>query len=241
MARVDELPGVVRYGREEFLDRVWRYERGEHVTFLGPTGNGKTYLAQQLLDRSASPETPALSLILKPRDRQVKVWAKAAGHRVVTSYPASATIWRPQKPPGYVLWPKYAFNPAIDKPNHERVFRQAILYAYRKGNHIVFADETVGLQNLGLTDELEALWQQGRSMGDGLWAATQAPVNISTYAYGQAQHLFLGFINDKKKQARLGEISGVDEYLVRHTVSTLARYEWLYIRQEDRKLCIVEK
>jgi hypothetical protein len=241
VGRYDNLPGVVRYPRQVFLDQVWAYRPGEHVTFLGPTGNGKTYLAQQLLERSCSPELPALSLILKPRDSQVKKWAKASGHRVVTSYPPGATIWRPRKPPGYVLWPKYAFNPAVDKVNHHRVFRDALLYAYRKGNHIVFADETVGLQMLGLDEELEALWMQGRSMQDGLWAASQAPVNISTYAYGQAQHLFLGFINDKRKQARLGEISGIDESLVRYTVSTLRRYEWLYIRQEDRKLCIVEK
>lgn len=241
MARTDDVLPVHRYGHTEFMDEVWSYRPGEHVTILGPTGNGKTHIAQELLDRSASPENPALSMILKPRDATVKAWAKASGYRTVTSYPPAATIWRPSKPPGYVLWPKYAFNPAIDKINHERIFRQALLHAYRKGRHIVFADETVGLQSLGLTDELEALWMQGRSMKTGLWAASQAPVNISTYAYGQAQHLFLGYINDKKKQARLAEISGVDEYLVRDAVSRLAKYEWLYIRQEDRKLCIVEK
>jgi hypothetical protein len=236
-----DLPGVLRIPRSEFLDDYWDYEPGEHVTILGHTGNGKTYTAQQLLQRSAVPVNPALCLIAKRRDDTVKAWAKGVGYRTVTSYPTAATIWRPTKPAGYVLWPRWAKDPRIDKPNHERIFRTALLHAYAKGNHIVFADETVGLQRLGLTEEIEELLMQGRSLRAGMWCASQAPINVTTYAYSQSHHLFLGYANDKRHVDRFKEIGGVDTDLVAHTVKTLGFQEWLYIRKEDRVMCIVEK
>lgn len=241
MARVDVLPDVQRIPRSEFLDRYWTYRPGEHVTILGYTGNGKTYTAQQLLERSATPENPALCLIRKRRDDTVKAWAKASGYRTVTSYPAAATIWRPTKPPGYVLWPRWVKNPAVDRPAHEAIFRRALLHAYGRGNHLVLADETVGLQKLGLQEEIDELLMQGRSLKAGMWCSSQAPINITTYAYSQAHHLFLGFANEKRHVDRFSEIGGVDPDLVRYVVRTLAQYEWLYIRKEDRVMCIVEK
>lgn len=241
MGRYDNLPGVERIPRQPFLNEYWDYRPGEHVTILARTGNGKTHTAQQLLERSATPELPALCLIRKREDDTVARWHKGVGYRKVTSYPSGATIWRPNKPPGYVLWPTWVKNPAIDKPAHERIFRRALLYAYAKGKHIVFADETVALQRLGLTEEIEEIEMQGRSLKCGMWVASQAPINVTTYAYSQAHHLFLGYAKDKRHVDRFKEIGGVDTDLVAYTVTQLKQYEWLYIRTEDRVMCIVEK
>lgn len=241
MARADVLPGVLRIPRQAFLDEYWTYNAGEHVTILARTGNGKTHTAQQLLERSATPQNPALCLIAKRRDDTVAAWVKAVGYRKVTSYPSATTVWRPNKPAGYVLWPTWVKNPAIDKPAHERIFRRALLHAYAKGNHIVFADETVGLQRLGLTEEIEEIEMQGRSLKCGMWVSSQAPINVTTYAYSQAHHMFLGYAKDKRHVDRFKEIGGVDTDLVAHVVKTLGQYEWLYIRTEDRVMCIVEK
>lgn len=241
MGRYDDLPPVLRVPREEFLDWRWAYRPGEHVTILGYSGNGKTYLAQQLMERSATVKTPALCVIAKREDDTVKAWAKAAGYKTVTSYPSPTTLWSPRKPTGYVLWPTWAKDPRIDKPAHERIFRAALLRAYARGNHIVFADETVGLQRLHLTEEIEEILMQGRSLKCGMWCSSQAPINVTTYAYSQAHHLFLGYANDKRHVDRFKEIGGIDADLVAHNVKQLQQHEWLYIRKEDRKLCIVEK
>jgi hypothetical protein len=241
VARYDDLPGVVRIPRQSFLTEYWDYKPGEHTTILARTGNGKTHTAQQLLQSSATPQTPALCLIAKRKDDTVTAWTKEVGYKKVTSYPSATTVWRPTKPSGYVLWPTWAKNPAIDKPAHERIFRTALLHAYAKGNHIVFADETVGLQRLGLTEEIEEILMQGRSLKCGMWISSQAPINVTTYAYSQAHHLFLGYAKDKRHVDRFKEIGGVDTDLVAYTVTQLKQYEWLYIRTEDRVMCIVEK
>lgn len=228
-----------RYERAFFLDRVWDYRPDEHVTILGKTGSGKTHLAQELLERSATPENPAVVLVMKPKDATVTRWAKRVAYKRVTTWPQAPSVWSPRKPPGYVLWPKHTYRADQDNAAHWRVFERAIMNAYRKGNHIVFADEVSGLQRIGLTEELETVWERGRAMRAPIWATSQRPTFISSHAYTQASHVFLGNIKDERARKRFGEISGVDPKLVAYNVGKLGKHEWLYIRQEDSTMCII--
>ena len=63
---------VLSFPRDDFLSRRWRYRAGEHVTILGPTGSGKTYLGYQLLEKVATPKLPGIVLVMKPRDATVR-------------------------------------------------------------------------------------------------------------------------------------------------------------------------
>ena len=175
------------------------------------------------------------------RSLREKATCTSFGYQKVTTWPAPPSIWRPRKPPGYVVWPRHIYNVDLDDAAHYRVFQRAIMNSYSKGNRIIFADEVAGLQRLGLTAELETVWERGRAMDAPLWACSQRPSHISSHAFNQASHVFLGKVTDKRARERFGEISGVDEYLVRHAVSQLRDYEWLYIRQEDRTMCVIEK
>lgn len=241
MTRAPELPAVRRYPRDVFLDQVWDYEPGEHVTILGKTGSGKTYLAQQLLQRTASPELPAVCLVLKARDKTVDQWRKKVEYKKVTFWSQPVTKWHPKQPDGYVVWPRHSFKTGIDDLNHYRVFEHAIMDNYRRGGRIIFADEATGLQRIGLTPEMETVWERGRAHEAGLWVTSQRPTFISSHAYTQASHVFLGMIKDKRARDRFGEISGLDRNLVSQVVGSLADKEWLYIRQEDSTMCIIEK
>lgn len=235
------MPTIRAYDRATFLNRVWRYRSGEHTSLLAPTGGGKTHLANQLLAVTARPDRQAISLVMKPRDTTVRKFAKANGHRVVRSWPQN-DFWRPEKPAGYVLWPRHEFKPEIDDPAHWEIFREAILDSYKTGKRIIFADEVHGLANeLRLERELVTVWTRGRSMDCGLWAATQRPWGAPQQMYSQAEHLFLSYSPDKRDHDRYGEIGGVDPQLIARAVRQLPRYWWLYIRREDRVMCVVEK
>lgn len=232
--------GVLRVEREEFLEHRWRYRTGEHVSVLGPTGAGKTHLAHQLLAVTAHVDLPAVVLVMKPRDSTVQRFAREAGYRTVQQWPPAPSIWQPGRKAGYVLWPRHTYDPDIDEERHYRIFRQAVLDSYRKGKRIVFADEAYSLTNeLGLSREMITVWSKGRSMGTGLWAATQKPTHVPLWMYSQPEHLFLAYDPDKRARDRFGEIGGVDPDLVRATVTRLGRHEWLYIRREDRAMCVV--
>lgn len=232
------------YPRDVFLGRVWRYEPGEHVSFLAPTGAGKTYLANQLLRVSAHPTHQAISLVMKPRDSTAKRFAKESGHRVVRSWPPNpaAEFWRPEKPSGYVLWPRHRFEPDVDDAEHYAIFRRAILDSYKKGRRIVFADEVYSLaRELRLERELVTVWTKGRSMGCGLWGATQRPWGAPQQMYSQAEHVFISYSPDVRDHDRYGEIGGVDPKLVATAVKLLPKHWWLYIRRSDRVMCVVQK
>lgn len=237
MTRVESFP------RDEFLTERWNYRAGEHVTILGPTGTGKTYLAYQLLKATATPKLPGVVLVMKPRDKTVADWTKTTGFRRVRSWPPTLSIWNPrEKPPGWVLWPKHTFDPDRDDAILYAEFRRAILDSYKRGNRIVFADEMYGLSHeLGLDRECVTIWTRGRSMGTGIWCASQKPTHIPLHAYNQAEHLFLARDPDKRARDRFSEIGGVDPDLLKETVLQLEKHEWLYVRRDGPVMCVVQR
>lgn len=241
MART-EVPGILRVPREEFVTQRWHYEPGEHVTLLAPTGNGKTTLAYELLNVTASEEVPAVSLVMKPKDETVSAFSRANGFQHVRSWPPPRRPWR-DPPRGYTLWPRHDLrNNAWTLDHQEQVLGYALTDCYARGNKIVFADELYSLDNeLGLRDELVCIWTKGRSMRTGLWGASQKPSHVPLWAYSQATHMFLSWDPDVRAQQRYGEIGGMDPDLIRSGVEQLDEYEWVYVHRQGRRssICIV--
>ena len=230
---------LVKFERTEFINERWRYRAGEHVTFIAPTQHGKTTLAFQLMEVTATPRMPAITKVMKPRDRTVSDWGKRLRYRTVRQWPPFPSLWRP-KPNGYLLWPRHTFNFNIDKAELTYQMERCLTHSYRKGNRIVFGDEAYGLaEELGLGHELVAIWTRGASMGCGLWAATQRPAYIPLWGYSMAEHVFIGHDPDKRSVKRFAEIGGIDPDIIQYTVPRLQRYEYLYIRRTGPAICIV--
>lgn len=250
-----EDTGIVSFRRGVFFDEVFDYKPGECCTFLSPYGGGKTQIAFEALGSVVSPELPATCFIMKSEDETVAKFGKRYHFETVRDWPpSSASIVKGKltgkRPPGYLLWPKETGNIDYDEWNQHRVFKGAIEGMYntaskirkgRKGPNIMFADETFSLEKeLDLSRPLVRAWTKGRSRGNGLWAASQRPANISQYAY-QAQHLFLGYDADKRAQDRYAEIGGgFDPEVIKSLLNSLQRYEFLYISREEREMCIIE-
>lgn len=236
-----DLSGVVTFDRETFIKEVFDYAPGDHVTVLAPTGGGKTQLAYELLGETASPDLQAVVLVMKPRDSTVDKFTRQFKFRTIRDWPPPQRIKFQKKVPGYVLWPTETADPDADDVRHATIFRRCVRALYRRGDKIVFADETYSLEKeLGLDDDLRRMWTKGRSMKAGLWAASQRPVWISRWAF-QAQHLFLGNDPDEDMQKRYGEIGGgIDPQLVRALTAQLQRFQFVYINREERSLCVVD-
>jgi energy-coupling factor transporter ATP-binding protein EcfA2 len=238
-ARAPARVSVSSFTREEFLARRFRYKPGEHVTFVGPTQNGKTTLAFALLERVLRPpKHQAVALVMKPRDGRASQLIKHAEFRMVRRWPPPPRPW--ESPPGWALWPKATGEIRRDNVLLEEQFRHAINDNYSRGDRILFADETYGLTRLGLGEELDAVWTRGSGMGAALWAASQRPRGISLNAYSQAEHVFLSFTPDKQDRDRYAEIGGVDPDVVKSVTAQLDSYHWLYVRRTGRVMCVVE-
>lgn len=248
MATPRELP---TFPLNEFLGPPgvgrWRYESGEHVTILGPTGWGKTHLAYRLLGATARPRLPALALVIKPRDATVKRWAAELDMPIVHDWPLVASPLRRRRN-GHTVWPRFTRDPEKDDALLYHVMKRTLRDTYARGDRIVFTDEAAGVAELKdpavrnsrpLAVYLEALWMRGRSMGAGVWAASQRPVDIPLHAYTQASHLFLGNDPDHRGRMRYAEIGGIDPDVVKYQTARLPKWHWLYIRRDGQRACVV--
>jgi hypothetical protein len=211
------------------------------VSFIGPTGSGKTHLALQLLARSASEELPAYVTVMKARDKTLNQFLGSHDRwKRVLAYPPPPVLPGVTKPVGYLVWPVHTNDPEGDDARHAEIFHRMHRQLYVRGDNIVFDDEVVSLvREMGMKPDLTRIWTKGRSIGSGLWAATQRPAMVPLEMYDQAQHLFLGNIKDKRSQDRFGEISGVDPELVVTVVQRLPKFHWLYVRQDEGTMCVV--
>jgi len=235
-----DKPEISRFGREEFITEVFgpHYEAGQHVAIMGPTGSGKTTIAYELLNEVATPKLPAIVLVMKPRDPVVKDFSKSTGFRTTQRWPP--VIGRAynekgggfgKRQRGWVFWPRHSLT-SIKRDDRMLAveFRRVLNECYRKGDRIVFADEIVGLsKELGLEDELNAIWMRGKSMGCGMWAATQRPFHAPLNMYSQSEHLVIFKDPDQRSVDRFKQIGGVEPEFVEVAVRELQRHEFLYI------------
>ncbi len=224
--------------RRDFTKRPFVNAAGEHVSFIGPTNSGKTFLANPLLANSVSPELPGFILVMKRRDKTVSEFMERYRWRRTSTYPIPPSL--KERPPGWVLWPHHTTDPDEDDARMERVFHEFLRDRYVKGDSIIFADEIQGLvEEMNLKKDLVRIWARGRSEGCGLWAATQRPYMAPQHMYSQAMHLFLAYTPDIRDRKRFAEIGGVDPEFVEYVVSRLPRFHWLYIRRTDMSMCVV--
>jgi energy-coupling factor transporter ATP-binding protein EcfA2 len=236
----------IKIERQEFLNRYFHYTPDEHVLILGPTGSGKTQMALDALGVVASDKNPALIFAMKPRDATLEDFAESHNFGKTHIWPPNlSSVWRPKKPRGWLVKPPHNMRDIYwTRQKHHDVFHEAIIDSYAKGNRILFADETYSLTNeLHLGDELVTVWTKGRSMNCAVWAASQRPAFIPTWAYSQSSHFFIAYDPDKRSRKRYEEISGVDPDIIREGTEALEEYEWLYVKAAGRKsvVCIVSK
>lgn len=210
-----------------FADRLdWR--QGEHVSLVGPTGQGKSTLGLALLPR----RDYVAVLATKPKDSTLDRMTKA---RAQPRY-ALVRDWD-NRPPiiggsqRLLVWPK--FTGSADIATQADVMHRTLDAAFAEGAWCLFVDELYYLcEMLGLTNMLRLIWQQGRSLGISLVGATQRPAWVPLELYSQATHVFLFRHNDRRDLDRLGGIASagdVDPATIRAIVAHLGKNQFLYV------------
>lgn len=241
-----------------FMQRMdWR--QGEHVTLVGATGGGKTTTAIQLLPMrdwvvtfATKPADDTLDQLVASGYKRVPTWPPGPP---LDDQPAAPLDDAAPDQPGHWFWsagvddrapelvevddrlaPRVVLWPEMrrlrDLAEQRAVFYDAIDDIFAAGGWTIFADELYYLAAsdfVDLGDELKILWQQGRSIGISLVAATQRPAWVPLEAYSQATHVLFWRMSDRRDLDRISGLGAHDPVVIRETVSQLRRYELLYL------------
>lgn len=243
--------GLWVFPRQEFVNERFSYKAGQHVVFAGPSQNGKTTLAFDLLEVSASPNLPAYVVVSKPADKVSAERGKELNYRRVSEWPPQTTVKEifDGKPSGYLIWPKFG-DMDTDVANASRVTRDFLASAYANGAHgkkaiMVLDDTYLKSRVLGLDREMTTIHAMAGAMGIGAWTFVQKVTGAgetTLIAYSSAEHLFLFNEPNENYRKKFGEIGGVDPKKVEAAVMSLdkKRFQCLYIRRTGRHLCVVD-
>lgn len=208
--------------------RNLRWEQGEHIALIGPTGQGKTTMLIQLLEKHPY----VVAFATKPRDKTMDALVNYGGYVKIDR-------WRsmdPDKFPRRVLWPDAS---RIDSDKTQAVvFHDAFAKIYREGHWTVALDETWYLDNvLKLEKPIKVYLLQARSLGISLASAFQRPSWVPRELYTSSTHLMFWRTNDEVDLRSLGGIGAKSADLIREIVVNLESHQVLYLNTRTGQMC----
>lgn len=219
---------------DEFLTR-FRWEQGEHVTCVGPTGSGKTVLVKEIMHRRSH----IAYIATKPKDVRV---SELTDKRMPKDKRFARVARWEDKPPNVkrvILWPK--FRTVNDTVKQQKVIASALGQIFVAGSWCVAVDEmSYCIQTLKLEPFFRIYWEQGRSLGLSLMCNTQRPRFIPLLAYSQATHLFFWRSNDEQDVARIGGLGAMSSRQIRETVERLPKFHVLYVNTRDNQMVVTK-
>lgn len=219
MTETTEAVTIPHADWDDFVASYFRWNQGEHLAMIGPTGQGKTNLALNLLPL----RNYVIVFATKPRDH-IMSDLKQRGYVIMKE-------WKKLSPTAYprrVFWPKATGLYDADEQRGE--FRKALEAIYTEGGWTVYLDETWFLvQHLKLDREVKTYLLQARSLNISLMIASQRPAWIPVETFDQSTHLFFFRDNDERNLSRISAVGFLSARLIRDKVAKLKQYQTLYI------------
>lgn len=209
------------------------WQQGDHMLIIGPTGSGKTTLADKIAGVRIRRDGTVIMPITKARDKTLT----DPGQSVNLHNFKILREWSPRKSDEArqaYLWPRRTpgMDPDAFLAVQRRNFRAMFSDIQDRGKRTVIVDEMHMMSDphfIGIGKEIALAFHQGRSDNVTMVALTQRPAWIPRIVYPSVSHVYMantGEIDDLKPIAKLGR---GDWKQVLETVQSLPNHDWLYL------------
>lgn len=207
--------------------------QGDHMLIIGPTGSGKTTLADKIVGVRIRRDGTVLMPVTKARDKTLTERSQSVNLRdfkILRTFDAKKTDEARQS----FIWPKRTSGMDPDQflAAQRREFRAMFSDIQDRGKRTVVVDEMHMMSDphfIGIGKEIALAFHQGRSDNVTMVALTQRPAWIPRIVYPSVSHVYMantGEIEDLKPIAKLGR---GDWKQVLETVQSLPSHDWLYL------------
>jgi hypothetical protein len=216
----DRVGGIEVVSYTDFWN-TFLWKQSQHITMIGPTGCGKTTLELDLVEE----RDYVIFLSTKPQD-ETQEELGPLGFRL-TNRVEEVSLDISDR---WVLHPGKARNKHEsvneEKIRHREFFRKALMFCYKQTGWAVIIDEGRYICDyLGLKDEVQVLYLQGRSGYNSVVMGTQRPRWVPLESFDQAMHLFFFKDSDLGNIRRISELAGLDRNAVMLAVPELEATE----------------
>lgn len=200
---------------DNFLDLMRRkWQQGQHVSLVGPTGSGKTIAARDLV----ALRDYLVVIATKAKDKSLDKYKLIRR----STWPGD---WDEEK---ILLWVK-------PKQLGDFSRQAAIIYLtlndiYRVGGWTVYFDDVFYITNtLGLKRPMQMMYTQARSNNISLIGSMQRPRGVPLEVINQSTFLLLFRIRDRLDVERVAEEMSVDRHELLRALSELQDYEFVLL------------
>lgn len=206
-----------------FMAEAWR--QGEHAAIIGPTGSGKTTIAQMLLEL----RTYVVVLAVKRTDETLEAFKR--GEHGFSRYKVIEK-WPPKYPDTRViLWAKPK-ELGITNEQREKL-KKAIDKMYLVGGWTEFWDDAGYITGyLGMGQELGILLNQGRSDALTVVVAMTQPksmvARLPSETFKQCRHQLIFKFENVVELKAIAEIAGIDWRKLKNMSAELGDHDFIY-------------
>lgn len=239
-------PELIGYLSSPGADGRPRFQQGDHVAILGPTGTGKSHMAFAL----AELRSYVLVVACKPKDELIddavaRGYHLLPGNRLEIPYVDGHPHYR-----RVIYWPQLR-QPKNGPPvppqlllRTERELQKplvagAIGYVRQNGHWCLIIDEgTWVCRDLGLQRDVDSALTQFRTLKASVIVLGQRPSWMGNYVLSQPTHLILFQTSHGDDLKKLGDISGMDTKAIQDLVRRLdfRAHEALYLNTREREM-----